>query len=79
MIWGFGLRQIVETTIIPIALYGASTWYIPEGGLGFAMQEKYVLRKMGAIQRRGAQIASGNFKTVAGAVVNCKIAMMPPE
>lgn len=78
--WGLTaneLRQIVETCVMPLALYGVSAWYIPEGGYGFTTREKQALQKLGAIQKRGAQISTGTFRTTSAEAAVCEAAMLP--
>lgn len=70
-----GLRRIYQGMILPQMTYAASAWYAP-----LDLDRRYrdrAIRKLEVIQRKGAKIITGTFKTVAGPALNIEAHILP--
>lgn len=70
-------RRLYIATILPIILYGCSAWYSPGTERGTKMIEQRVIKKMAALQRRGAQVVAGAFRTTGGAELDIELHLLP--
>ena len=80
--WGVhveDMRQLVISTLLPKMLYACTTWFVPDGGLGYKTREDYVLKRLGALQHKALVAVSGAFRTTAKAALEVDLNMLPIE
>lgn len=78
--WGLStidIRRLYIATILPIILYACSAWYSPGTERGTKMIEQKMIQRMTALQRRGAQVVAGAFRTTGGAELDIELHLLP--
>ena len=78
--WGFNtleLRRLYITAILPKILFSCSTWYTREYLWGVSVTNTAILKKLERLQRRGAQLMLGSFRTSAGLAMDVEMHLLP--
>ena len=78
--WGVSMDhmlKLVKAVIIPRILFACSVWYLPTSVKGTTTRRAKMIAELSALQKKALCVATGAFRTTAGAVLEAETGIPP--